>query len=152
VAAWSFRVTLADVDFSLADDADRVLTVCGDVALGQQAGCGLATFDRQAPTLSAAVGSALADLEAALPDSRLLRVEVVPPAGQRTAADEKAAALAALAARLQDDYPALAAGSPARIVAAARGYLDSGLRPLPELIGNVERIVRDELDRIRARR
>jgi hypothetical protein len=64
------------------EDLDRILAACDDVVLSHEAAGDLATFDRDAPTFAAAVGSALADLERAVPAGRVLRVEAVPPAGQ----------------------------------------------------------------------
>ncbi len=67
-------------------DADRVLAVCDDVILSHEPEGDLAVFDREAGTFAAAVGSALADLERALPAARVLRVEAVPAAGQLSVA------------------------------------------------------------------
>jgi hypothetical protein len=81
----SFQVTLTGVNFSDdagSDDLDRILAACDDVVLSHEAAGDLATFDRDAPNFAAAVGSALADLERAVPAGRVLRVEAVPPAGQ----------------------------------------------------------------------
>ncbi len=87
MAIQSFRVTLTGVDFTDAgDDADRVLAVCDDVIFSHEPEGDLAVFDREAGTLAAAVGGALADLERALPAARVVRVEAVAAAGQLSVA------------------------------------------------------------------
>lgn len=79
MAVQSFRVTLVGADFTDAsDDADRVLERCDDVLLSHEPAGNVATFDREATSFAAAVGSALADLEVALPHAQVVLVEPAP--------------------------------------------------------------------------
>ncbi len=87
MAVPSFRVTVGGVDFTDAiDDADRVLELCDDVLLSREPAGDVAVFDREAASFAIAVGSALVDLEAALPHAQVLRVEPAPLAGALSAA------------------------------------------------------------------
>ncbi len=83
----SLRVILAGVDFTDAsDDADRVFEVCDDVLLSREPAGDVAIFDREGASFAAAVGSALADLERALPHAQVLRVEPAALAGELSVA------------------------------------------------------------------
>lgn len=80
----SFAVVVGGVDLMGQDgrDADALLEAgCDDAVLTSDGGVQRALFDREAPSFAAAVASAIAAIEGAIPGARVVQVERLPAAG-----------------------------------------------------------------------
>lgn len=71
----SFTLIL-DLDYATDEQTDAVALVADDLMLGSSEGTAFVAVDRVASSLDAALRSAIADVEHALPNSVVLRAEV----------------------------------------------------------------------------
>lgn len=71
----SFTLIL-DLDYATDEQMDAVALVADDLMLGSSDGTAFVAADRVAGSLDAALRSAIADVERALPGSMVLRAEV----------------------------------------------------------------------------
>jgi len=79
----SFAVVINGADLTSPDspDADALYEAgCDDALLTSSCGVQRAIFDREAPSFSAAVASAIAAIESSIPGARVVAIERLDPA------------------------------------------------------------------------
>jgi hypothetical protein len=76
MTSYSFVLLIRGADVLAEQHADALFEAgCGDALFGERGGTQFADFDREADSLARAIGSAIHDVESAVPEAKVVRVE-----------------------------------------------------------------------------